>query len=41
MKGLIFLLPKKNYGKIEVVNKICVNLFCYENKTIYPVCLSD
>ena len=32
-----FPVSKKDYGKIEVLNKINVNVFCYENKTIYPV----
>ena len=30
-----FPVAKKDYGKIEVLNKICVNVFCYENKTVY------
>ena len=41
MKRLIFLLPKKDYGEIEILNKVCINVFCYENKTAYPVYLSD
>ena len=36
-----FPVSKKDNGKIEVLNKINVNVFCYENKTIYPVYLSD
>ena len=34
-------MSKKGYGKIEVLNGICVNVFCYENKIVYPVYLSD
>ena len=34
-----FPVSKIDYGKIEVFNKICVNVFCYENKVVYPVCL--
>ena len=36
-----FPISKKDYGKIGVLNKICVNVFCYENKIIYPVYLSN
>ena len=36
-----FPFSKKDYGKIEVLNSICVNVFCYENKTVYPVYLSS
>ena len=35
-----FPFLKKDYGKIEVLNKICINVFCYENKIIYPLYLS-
>ena len=35
-----FPVSKKDYGKIKVLNKINVNLFCYENKMICPVYLS-
>ena len=36
-----FPVSKKDYGKTGVLNKICVNVFCYENKIIYPVYLSN
>ena len=36
-----FPVSKKYYGKIEVLNGINVNVFCYENKMIYPVYLSN
>ena len=38
MKTLTFLFEKKDYCKIET---ICITVFCYENKTTYPVYLSD
>ena len=38
--GLIFL-SKKDYCKIEVVNRININVCCYENKVVYPVYLSN
>ena len=40
-EGINFPVPKKDYYKIEVQNKICINVFCYENKVVYPVYLSD
>ena len=40
-EGVNFPVSKKDYGKIEVLNKTRVNVFCYENKTVYPVHLSD
>ena len=36
-----FPVSKKDYYKISVLNEINVNVFCYENKVIYPVYLSD
>ena len=36
-----FSVSKKDYGKIEILNKICVNVFCYENKMVYPVYMSN
>ena len=39
--GVGFSVSKKDYSKIEVLNKICVNVFCYENKMVYPVYLSN
>ena len=40
-EGINFSVSKKDYCKIEVQNKICINVFCYENKVVYPVYLSD
>ena len=40
-EGVDFLVSKKNYSKIELLNKIGVNVFCYENKVVYPVYLSS
>ena len=36
-----FPVSKKDYYKIEVQNEICINVFCYKNKVVYPVYLSD
>ena len=40
-QGVNFPVSKKNYGKIEILNGINVNVFCYENKVVYPVHLSN
>ena len=36
-----FPVSKKDFNKIEVKNKICMNAFCYEHKLTYPVHISD
>ena len=38
MKELIFLYQRKVIARL-VQNKICINVFCYENKVVYPVYL--
>ena len=40
-EGINFRVSKKDYSKIEILNKTGINVFCYENKTVYPVYLSD
>ena len=40
-KCIDFPISKKDYCKIETQNKICINVFCYENKTTYHIYLSD
>ena len=34
-------MSKKDFNKIEVKNKICINAFCYEEKLTHPVHISD
>ena len=36
-----FPVSKKAESKIELLYKICINVFCYENKVVYPVYLSS
>ena len=36
-----FPVGKKDYDKISVMNGININVFCYENKVVFPVYLSD
>ena len=40
-EGINIPVSKKDYCKIELQNKICINVFCYENKTVYPLYLSS
>ena len=40
-KGIEFPVSKKNFSKIEIKNKICINVFYYENKLTYPIYVSD
>ena len=40
-EGINFPVSEKDYCKIEVQNKVCINVFCYENKVVYPAYLSD
>ena len=39
--GVDFPVSKKDYCKISVLNKVNINFFCYENKIVYPVYLSN
>ena len=36
-----FPVLEKDFSKIETKNSICVNLFCYENKLVFPIYISD
>ena len=40
MMGLSFLCEKKIL-EIETKNNICINVFCYKNKLIFPIYVSD
>ena len=39
--GIKFPVQEKDLKKVEVQNNICVNVFCYENKLVFPVYISD
>ena len=41
MMELNFLCQKEIFSKIETKNNICVNVFCYENKLIFPIYIWD
>ena len=36
-----FPVSKKDFKKIKVKNKICIKVFCYEDKLAYPVYISN
>ena len=36
-----FPVQEKSLNKIEVKNDICINIFGYENKLVFPVYISD
>ena len=33
-------MRKEDFSKIEIKNNICINVFCYENKLIFPIYIS-
>ena len=41
MMKLNFLYQKKHFNKIEVKNNICINVFGYENRLVFPIYISD
>ena len=36
-----FHVSKEGFSKIEMKNNIFINVFCYENKLIFPIYISD
>ena len=39
--GIEFPAQEKDFSKIELQNNICVNVFGYENKLVFPIYISD
>ena len=39
--GIQFPVSKKDFGKIEKKNNICIKAFCYEDGVTYPVYVSN
>ena len=35
-EGIEFPISKNDYCKIEKQNNVCINVFCYKNRIIYP-----
>ena len=40
-EGINFPVLKKDYRSFEMQSKVCINVFCYDNKLTYPVYLSN
>ena len=38
--GIEFPVQEKDFSKIELQNNICINVFCYEKKKVFPVYIS-
>ena len=34
-------MREKDFSKIEKKNNICINVFCYENKLVFPIYISN
>ena len=39
--GIEFSVQEKDFSNIEKKNNICINVFCYENKLVFPIYVSD
>ena len=39
--GIKFSVQDKDFSKIGKKNNICINVFCYENKLVFPICISN
>ena len=39
--GIEFPVQEKDFKKIEIKKNICINVFGYENKTVFPIYISD
>ena len=39
--GIGFSVQEKDFSKIEKKNNICINMFCCENKLVFPIYVSD
>ena len=39
--GVGFPVREKDFSKIETKNNICINVYCYENKLVFPIYISD
>ena len=39
--GIEFLVQEKDFNKIEIKNNICINVFGYKNRLVFPIYTSD
>ena len=40
-EGIEFPVSKYDFSKTEMKNRICINVFCYENNLTHPIHISD
>ena len=38
--GVEFPVREKDFREIETKDKICINVFCYKNKLVFPISVS-
>ena len=34
-------MREKYFNKIEIINSVCINMFAYENRLVFPIYVSD
>ena len=39
--GVGFPVREKDFSKIQTKNNICINVYCYENKLVFPIYISN
>ena len=39
--GINFPVDQEDFSKIEKKNNICINVYCFENKLVFPIHISD
>ena len=39
--GIEFPIQEKDFNKIEIKNNICINVFGYDNRLVFPIYISD
>ena len=39
--GIEFPVQEKNFSKIEIKNNICIDVFGYDNRLVFPIYISD
>ena len=39
--GIKFPVQDKRFNKIEIKNNICINVYGYDNRLVFPVYISD
>ena len=39
--GIKFPVDKEDFSKIETTSNICIDVYCYENKLVFPIHIPD